>query len=218
VKTGFRFVRSGIWGFTCAVSLFALQVEAVTIYTLPPGGSMSALATSYPVGVGPALATATSPFNNGALSGTLFSSVYSGDTANPYPGGLTFTYQLSIAPGSPDSSSEMTVSSFSSFHTDVSYHTAGADVNPSNFTRDSGAGDTLRFVFLSQSILPGETSALVVVQTDAASFHSTSAGIIDGLTVNVPSLAPLAVPEPATFSLVLAGLGLLGFRNRFRKG
>lgn len=201
------------------VSLLAIQVKASTIYTLNPGTSVAALSSSYPVG-GTLLATTSSPFSAGVISGTLVSSVFLFDAANPYGagtnGGLTFTYQLSIASSSPDASSEMTVSSFSSFLTDVSYNTVGSDVNPSNFSRSSG-GDTVRFIFLSQPVGDGQSSALLVVQTDAVAYHPTMAGIIDGLTVNVASLAPIAVPEPTSGALILLGLGLVGLCLRRSK-
>jgi hypothetical protein len=217
MKQRSRFVRLATQGAAVAGLLFAVQVTDATIYTLVPGGNLPAVSSTFPTGVGAPLASTTSPFNNGAIIGTLVSDVFSGDTSNPYAGGLTFTYQLSLNAGSPDSSSEMTVSSFNLFHTDVSYHTNNGFVNPSNFTRDGGGGDTVRFVFLNQAIGPGQSGALIIVQTDATAYHETQAGIIDALTVNVPSLAPLAVPEPGTFGWLLAGLGLLCLRNRWRK-
>jgi PEP-CTERM motif len=201
---------------TVVVSLSAIQVKALTIYTLSPGTSVAALSSSYPVG-GTLLATTTSPFSAGVISGTLITSVLTGDAANPYAGGLTFTYQLGISSSSPDGSSEMTVSSFSSFLTDVSYNTVDSDVNPSNFSRSSGSGDTVRFIFLNQPVGAGQTSALLVVQTDAVDFQATMAGIIDGLTVNAASLAPIAVPEPASGALILLGLGAMGLRLRRSK-
>jgi PEP-CTERM motif len=208
------FARLEVAGMVVA-SLLAIQVKALTIYTLAPGTSVAALSSSYPVG-GTLLASVTTPFSAGVISGTLVSSVLANDAANPYSGGLTFTYQLGIAPASPDASSEMTVSSFTSFLTDVSYNTAGSDVNPSNFSRSS-SGDTVRFIFLNQPVGDGQTSALLVVQTDAVDFQATMAGIIDGLTVNVASLAPISVPEPASGALILLGLGVMGLRLRRTK-
>jgi len=204
---------------TVVAFLLAIQVKALTVYTLSPGTSVAALPSSYPVG-GTLVATTSSPFSAGVISGTLVSSAFLFDASNPYGagtnGGLTFTYQLSISSSSPDGSSEMTVSSFSSFLTDVSYNTVGSDVNPSNFSRSSG-GDTVRFIFLNQPVGDGQTSALLVVQTDALGFQATMAGIIDALTVNVASLAPIAVPEPASSALILLGLGAMGLCLRRSK-
>jgi len=197
-------------------SPFLSQVGA-TVYTLPPGGVNAALASPYPVG-GTLLATVTAPFSSSVISGTLVSSVFNADAANPYgPAMLTFTYSLSISPSSPDGSSEMTVSSFAGFLTDVSFNPAGGGVAPSNFTRSSGTGDVVRSVWIVTPIMPGQTGALVVVQTDAVSFHDTTAGIIDGQTVNVDSLAPLTVPEPGTGMVLVAGFCMLGWTIRRRQ-
>jgi hypothetical protein len=202
-----------MWVTTLAFSLVTSKVQAIDPYALTAGGFITAQSSTYPTG-GTTLLTDTSPFNNGAISGTLVSKVISGDASNPY-GGLTFTYQLSINAGSPDSSSSMTVSSYDNYSTDVSYNNLGGEVNPLNFSRDSN-GATVRFLFSNPSIGPGSTGALVVVQTGAPSYQNTMAGIIDGLTVNVASLAPLTVPEPGLGAFLLAGLGVLALRLRSR--
>jgi hypothetical protein len=202
-----------MWVATVALSLLTSNVQAIDPYVLAPGAFVTAQSSTYPTG-GSALSTTTSPFNNGAISGTLVSKVITNDASNPY-GGLTFTYQLSLNPGSPDSSSLMTVSSYDNFSTDVSFNNLGGEVNPSNFGRDSN-GAVVRFFFSNPNIGPNATGALVVVQTGALSFQSTMAGIIDGLTVNVSSLAPRTVPEPEMGACLLAGLGVLALRLRRR--
>jgi hypothetical protein len=67
----------------------------------------------------------------------------------------------------------------------------------------------LRFNFVPTTVSPDLSSALIVVQTSALSWNNTTAGIIDGQTLNVGALAPLAVPEPAAATLLLAGLALV---------
>src|SRR5215471_15631279 len=97
--------------FTVALSLCSvLHVQAVTVYTLPPGGFVTALAGPYPLG-GTAIATSFAPFTGTTLRGLLVSQVITNDAGNPY-GGLTFTYSLSLSNSSPNALSEMTVSAF----------------------------------------------------------------------------------------------------------
>jgi hypothetical protein len=209
MKTNFRGILLSL-----AVATGLVYSAQATIYTLGAGGLITAASSGFPTG-GTTLATATSPFSaSGVISGTLISTVISGDTSNPFANGLTFTYLLSINASSPDSSSEMTVSSFANFQTEISYNKSGSEVAPNQFSRDSGSGDTVRFHWLIPTIAAGQTGALVVVQTDATAWHPTLAGIIDGLTVNVASLAPIAVPEPSTFGLVFVGLAATALARR----
>lgn len=191
-----------------SVFLSPSSAVAISVYTLAPGTGMTAQSSSFPAG-SPSYAI-SSTFATATLAGTVYSSVYENDTSNPY-GGLTFAYQVLVTASSTDSSSEMTVGSFANFFTDVSYNPlAGGLIAPSNFSR-SASGNVVRFVFFNAPVGPGQTSALLVVQTDAASYQQSTAAVIDNLSANVTSLAPVAtVPEPSMVTLLLGGLGLLG--------
>ena len=200
------------------LSACSLAPRAVaSIYTLSPGGNITATASAFPVG-GTAVDSTSYTFSSSTIDGTVISTVYSGDTSNPYHG-LTFTYLLMLSGASTDSASEMTVGSYGGFMTDVSYNpSSDGGVAPSNFTRSTtGSGSTLRFLWSNGGgILPGENGALVVVQTSATSFGTAPGGVIDSQTVNISVLAP--VPEPEIGSLVAMGLGALFiFRRRSSK-
>ncbi len=185
------------------------------IFTLEPGMSQQAFDSGFPIG-GTTLASLTSSFNTGRLEGTLTTQVISGDESNPYAGGLTFTYLLSISSSSVDSVSELRMSSFAGFQTDVSYTTNGDPVfrTPSTFSRSS-SGDVIHSLWSTEPVGASHEGALIVVQTDAGSYQDSLAGIIDGLTVNVGSFAPIAVPEPGVAGLLLVGFGgILAFRRR----
>jgi hypothetical protein len=197
---------------------FVSQVKAVFLL---PGGVLPAAFAPNPSN-GTVVASESVPFSSGVLQGTLVSSVISGDTSNPFAGagGLTFTYQILVSSLSADSASQISVSSFASFQTSTSYNNTGSYAGtelPDYMSRSSGAGNVVRFTFLTSPIGAGASSALLVIQTDALNWTYTTAGITDGQTVNVNSYAPLAVPEPASCALILMGLTVAGLRLRRSK-
>jgi len=111
----------------------------------------------------------------------------------------------------------MTVSSYQSFATDVSYSSLSGG-QPPTFIDRNPLGDVVGFSFPTPippvlvgpgALAPGMTSALMIIQTNATRFVPTTASVINGSTTSVLSLAPnVLVPEPST--LVLGGLGLIG--------
>lgn len=151
------------------------------------------------------------PFVALTFTGTLTSTVIAGDPSNPY-GGLTFTYQISNDPGSPNAINRLTVqdAELPLFLTDVSYQTPAAGVIPTLMgrpTADVVGWSWIAPILGSGVILPGTTSAVVVIQTNALYWKPIVANVIDGSTANPPSFGP-TVPEPS--GLVLAGLGSVG--------
>jgi len=212
----------GLRGFlTIAASLCSIFVAQAIPASLGPGGFVF----PPPPGVSPTgtlLATATSPFLSTSLNGTLISSVYSGDSTSPLSG-LTFTYQIILSPNSPSAVSQLSVSRFGSFATDVSFFSgSAANVQPSFISRSSegsGTGDVMQFHFgapgPTESLLPGGISSLLIVQTDAHNLQVTTASIIDGVAVpNISSFAPLSVPEPGTAVLGIVGFALFAVARR----
>jgi hypothetical protein len=175
--------------------------QAQAVYVLP-GGFVFSAAEAEPVG-GTVVASLNTPFSTVDFNGSLNSQVISGDTSNPW-GGLTFTYHFSLGANSLNSISQMTSSMFGAFLTDMSY-LGSSGIAPSAFSRSSN-GDVVRFHFTGVEVAPGQTSALLVVQTDAAVYHLSNVAIINGPSANVAGFAPIAVPEPGTLSLVGAGL------------
>lgn len=143
------------------------------------------------------------------MDGTITSSVYTGDTSNPYGSGdLTFTYMLNVASDATDSAGVMTAGHFAGFSTDVSYNSSGG-VAPFDFSRSSTAannGDTLTFNWGS-GVSAGQSGDTVVVQTDAIRFQWASGAVIDGEAGPISTYAP--VPEPGIGALVAGGLGVL---------
>ncbi len=149
--------------------------------------------------------------NNVLFSGTLISSVWSGDTSNPYSG-LTFTYQLSSAPGSLHTIDRLTLNSFSGLLTDVGYN--GTGIVPIRAIRPGS--DLIAFdfenVLFQPTLGPGLSSATLVIQTDSPYWNIGNGSVINGATANLSAFAPVAVPEPTSMALV--GLGIAAFLLR----
>lgn len=202
--------------FTFVAASLAVPALAVPLF---PGDTAFAIGEVDPVGGFVVAGGAPVPFATAQYSGTLTSTVISGDVSNPY-GGLTFTYLLTNDAVSLGEIERLTVNDFLGFLTDVSFQVPTLDLMPTLNNR-SIAGDVVGFTFIGApvgggTLTPGTTSALLVIQTDAPLFAPTFASVIDGTVVSVPSWGP-AVPEPST--LLLAGMGLasLPIMRRLRR-
>lgn len=155
-------------------------------------------------------------FGNVNFTGTLQSSVWAGDASNPF-GGLTFTYLLHNNAGSLDALGRLTLSRYTGFFTDVSFN--GPGVVPFNVVR-SGSGDQIDFNLLSgpptfqHNLLPGQSTALLIIQTDSPVYHLGNASVIDSAVANMIAFVPRAVPEPTAAALALAGVGVAWARRR----
>lgn len=193
--------------------VFVGTVDAGPLSPLLPGGSVASVGAPVPASGG-AIATLVSSGTSvpdGLFNATLTTQVWAGDVSNPY-GGLDFIYTLTNNAGSMDENSRLSVNKYAGFLTDVGYQT-GPGVPPTTIDR-SGAvnsGNVIGFNFQPDGfgvLLPGQTSTVLVVQTNALAFRSAIASVIDSDSMNLSTYAPAVIPEPST--LVLATLGLLG--------
>jgi hypothetical protein len=215
--------------FALAAALATAAPQARATF-LPVGGSVTPGVGSDPL-TGTTIVATTGPeafdqaLGGEEIKGTATAWAVTGYSGNPF--GLadyTFVYRVTLTGGStvngnPPVIERLGGSAFGGFQTDVSFNTSSllaGTVVPSSAVRSSGAGNVVSFGFSSPgaNVGVGQTSALVIVNTDARFFTSGTVPIADGITATVPGYSP-AVPEPS--SLVLAGIGLpLGYFFRRR--
>lgn len=199
------------------------SVPAASAVPLFPGATIFAVGEFDPTGGIPIAGPLPVPFVAPTFSGMLTSTVIAGDPSNPF-GGLTFTYLLDNFPISANSIGRLTINDYAGFLVDSSFEIPLAGVAPTLNDRSLGVGDVIGFSFIGPplgagTLVPGSTSALLVVQTNAPAFVPTFASVIDGSVVSVATFAP-AVPEPSTLLSALIGICglLLVSSRRFKRG
>lgn len=175
---------------------------------LAPGSTIPAAGEPDPTGGITAAGPLVSPFAATSFSGTVSSSVVSGDATNAL-GGLTFTYTLTNSGASTHEIFRLTLNGFSGFTVDASYETPAGGLAPATIDR-SVSGDVVGFTFSPTTLIPGNTTATLVVQTDAPTWTFDVAAAINGSAASgIPIYSP-DVPEPAGLAaIMLAGAGLL---------
>jgi len=202
-------------------------VPGSTVFSNPGGLEGTAL------GSFSLLASMNSPFvanDPTKFSGVLDSWVVSGDTNNEL-GGLNFIYRLANDENSANAIHRLTVNGYTGVTVNAGFLTSGstptgagtlAGLDPTLADRGIPPGDNVGFSFLAgtisgltfESLNPGEISRYLVLYTDATAYGTNMASVIDGSIADAATFAP--IPEPGTYALMLAGLGLMGFVGRRR--
>jgi len=161
--------------------------------------------------------------NGDAISGVAHEWVVRGFSGNPFgANALSFVYTVTLTGGSTPAGANpilerVASASFDNFTTDVGFNTTNPLVLPNpvvpvNVDR-SVTGNVVGFNFTppGANILLGQTSAMLIVNTNAVNFMVGTITIQDGVAANVSGFAPSnAVPEPASALLMGSSLGLMG--------
>jgi hypothetical protein len=160
------------------------------------------------------LAVTNYNFSAASLSGKLMSKVWADDEANPF-GGLTFSYRLVNTGECDDSLGWFSLGGFAGLSVDVNYFTGG--VAP-RIAQRSVSGAVVSFGFFDrngdETFEPGDSSAWLIVQTSAHDWCVNQLVGVDTEMVAAATFTPVAVPEPASVSIVaFAGLVLWARRT-----
>ena len=211
-----------------ATLVFVGLVGSASAVSLTPGHGVLSAVEPDPVGATTVFSTNVSWGASFSFSGTLFSSVLTNDSSNPFGlNDLTFIYQFSISSNASIAhpGTELSIGDFTTYLTDVSYQ-AGTGIAPFQVNRSGESlteGDTVEFGFSQLAgfsfVAPGTNSAILVVQTDATKWQQSIASITDSSAFpNIPTLAPVdVVPEPTSFALLtfgIFGLAVVKYQKR----
>jgi hypothetical protein len=210
-----------------SVGWFAMPSQATMLACATPVLTTQTVIPSDCTGLdgGTLLASRTDSWNfspSSTTSGTLSAAVYRNST-----GTLDFYYQVFNASTSPTTLRAESNVDFTGFLTSVGFDTTGMTdlgapfANAGNIPETAdrpSPGSVVGFNFNVSGfdfILAGESSAVLIVSTNATNYTTGFSEILDGGSATVPTYQPAAVPEP--MSLMLLGSSLLGLGMLVRR-
>lgn len=168
------------------------------------------------------LDSAITSISNASYSGTARTAVY--DTGT----GLDFYYQFTNDANSVHGVERFTGSDFTAldvgivnvYQTNAAFDIFVAGTEESDYADRTIAG-IIGFSFVPNNlspINPGLTSFTQIIRTDAREYTAGNFGLLNGYGDNATGFGVAApVPEPETYAMLLAGLGMVGTIIRRRK-
>jgi hypothetical protein len=158
--------------------------------------------------------------SNISYNGTARTAVYKTAT------GLDFYYQFTNNIDSKNGIARFTGYDFSSlgatavgvFQTGAAFGMFTAGTETSDYADRTGLG-VIGFNFVPNAhskVNPGTTSFTQIIRTNATQYVAGNFGLLDGIGDNAKGFAT-AVPEPESYAMLLAGLGMIGSIIRRRK-
>jgi hypothetical protein len=213
--------------FSSALCVCALSISAYAD-TLTPGAELQPPDILSLAGLTLVASETDVALNSLTFTADLTAAVYSGnDTSCPTTDCLIFAYQVTdtgvVGPGT-GIIEDLTASNFSNYSTDVGYDSlttatsvfAAGGSMPLTVGRSlSGPGAVVTFDYPDadaspSDLVPGESSAVLIVETNATNYTTGLFSAIDGATATVDAFGPASsTPEPASMALI--GLVLMGF-------
>jgi hypothetical protein len=169
---------------------------------------------------GTMVGSATTMISNSSYNGTARTAVY--DTGT----GLDFYYQFTNNLSSKNGIERFTGYDFSSmgattlnvFQTGAAFGMFTTGTESSDYADRTPLG-VIGFNFVPNAhskINPGTTSFTQIIRTNARQYTAGNFGLLDGIGSNAAGFAT-AVPEPESYAMLLAGLGMVGTIIRRRK-
>jgi hypothetical protein len=191
--------------------------QATALVQLVPTANVDVVAGSFG---GTLLDSATTMVSNISYNGTARTAVYKTAT------GLDFYYQFTNNIDSKNGIARFTGYDFSSlgatavgvFQTGAAFGMFTAGTETSDYADRTGLG-VIGFNFVPNAhskVNPGTTSFTQIIRTNATQYVAGNFGLLDGIGDNAKGFAT-AVPEPESYAMLLAGLGMIGSIIRRRK-
>ncbi len=170
---------------------------------------------------GTLLDSAITHISNASYNGFARTAVY--DTGS----GLDFYYQFSNDPSSVNGLERFTGYNFTSvgattplqvYQTSAAFGIFLTGTEKADYADRTSLG-VVGFSFVpngASKVNPGTTSFTQILRTPARNYTAGNFGLLDGIGDNAAGFATSAVPEPATGTLMLVGLGVCALVSRRR--
>lgn len=199
---------------SCAAPAFAVALPSGTTTNLP-GTTVAAR----PELAGVVLEDDTTAYSFNGGAGVVNGTVQSRVSRSNSDGTLTFSWRIETDGSSEDTIRAFRLGGFGTFANDGDYRIDSlGEVGPSD-AYNFGNGN-VNFNFTADELDPGQSSLFFFLKTTATTYAAT--GLFDLVSGNEISgayatFAPTAaVPEPATWLMMIAGFGLVGAAARRR--